>query len=168
MLLGRDLAGRSFSVLTRGEGARFLPFQVSIVSRTPCHSLSETFSVQSAGKDRAGDLEGDGDLIRHLSHQTGGAIAGLQVLWLFTINDLSDSRCEMIDEGRQMILFRSPQGLHERRRGGDQENRRLCQPDGEPSVPQSPRNQDSTRVKDVHHHSFLLYFNHTRTFTNQR
>lgn len=108
MLLGRDVAGRSFSVLTRGEGARFLPFQVSIVSPTPCHSLSETFSVQSAGKDRAGDLEGDGDLIRHLSHQTGGAIAGLQVLWLFTINDLSDSRCEMIDEGRQMIPFRPP------------------------------------------------------------
>lgn len=62
------------------------------------------FSVQSAGEDRAGDLEGDGDLVRHLSHETRGAIAGLQVLWLFTINGIGDSRCEMIDKGRQMIL----------------------------------------------------------------
>lgn len=100
------LQDAAFRALPEVRGARFLPFQVSIVSPTPCHSLSETsvFSVQSAGKDRAGDLEGDGDLIRHLGHQTGGAIAGLQVLWLFTINDLSDSRCEMIDEGRQMTL----------------------------------------------------------------
>lgn len=79
-------AGRSFSVLIRGE--------VAPPSRSHFHhvfhsrpSLSGTsvFSAQSAGKDRAGDLEGDGDLIRHLSHEARGAIAGLQVLWLLTI-----------------------------------------------------------------------------------
>lgn len=61
---------------------QFLPFHVSVVSPTPCCSLSETsvVSVQSAGEDRAGDLEGDGDLVRDLSHETRGAIAGLQVL----------------------------------------------------------------------------------------
>lgn len=93
----QDAAFRSLPEV-RGQ---LLPFRVSMVSPTPCHSLSETlvFSVQSAGEDRAGDLEGDGDLVRHLSHETRGAIAGLQVIWLFTINGLS----EMIDEGRQTI-----------------------------------------------------------------
>lgn len=67
--------------------AQFLPFHISIMSLPRWRSLSETsvFSVQSAGKDRAGDLEGDGDLIRHLRHETRGAVAGLQVLWLFTV-----------------------------------------------------------------------------------
>lgn len=117
--------------------------------------------MQSAGEDRAGDLEGDGDLVRHLSHETRGAIAGLQVLWLFTINDLGDSRCEMIDGGRQTILSPPPppppQGLHERRRGGDQENRRLRQPDGEPWAPQSATNQEWHMCKEAHRRCSFVF-----------
>lgn len=36
-------------------------------------------SVQPAGEDRAGDLEGDGDLLRHVGHEARRAPAGLQV-----------------------------------------------------------------------------------------
>lgn len=37
------------------------------------------FTPQPAGEDRAGDLEGDGDLLRHVGHTARGAPAGLQV-----------------------------------------------------------------------------------------
>lgn len=169
MLFDRNGAGRSFSVLTRGEGA--------IPSLLRFHGVSHFLSfikrdvgisVQSAGEDRAGDLEGDGDLVRHLSHETRGAIAGLQVLWLFTINGLGDSGCEMIDEGRQTIL--SPPPPRDCMKGDEAETKKIG---GSVNLMVSrgchraPETKSCTCVKRLTVVS-PLYFTHTRTFTNQR
>lgn len=126
--------------------------------------------MQSAGEDRAGDLEGDGDLVRHLSHETRGAIAGLQVLWLFTINDLGDSRCEMIDGGRQMILSPPPHPPRDCMKGDEAETKKiggsvnLMVSRGRHGAPQTKSGTCVRRLTVV----VPLYFTHPRTFTNQR
>lgn len=54
------------------------------------------FSVQPAGEDRAGDLERDGDLIRHIRHKTRGAITGLQVHRDYVAHKKTISVCHRI------------------------------------------------------------------------
>lgn len=110
--------------------------------------------LQPAGEGGAGDMAGDRDLLRHLSDQADGATAGLQVgetygtsYWWVThpagpLNEPKPSIHHSVNAAKKNIKYvnqhpdqtpssTSSQGLHERRRDGEQEDRLHRQPAGQ-------------------------------------